>query len=236
MTNAIKLCVKCQEEKPLSGFSKKSSSKDGLQSQCRVCKSLYNAQWLADHPGYQQKKNKEYYDADVEYHRARAQKWRENNPDRAKDQWKCVPKETRREQNKNWRKKRPEHVKAKRRRNYMESRERELEKAREWKRNNVARCNYLKAKRTAAKLRATPSWANQKAIQAFYKESARLTELTGIAHHVDHIVPLQSPWVCGLHCEANLQILPYYENQSKSNRYWPDMPDLTDVEPLKLAA
>lgn len=55
----------------------------------------------------------------------------------------------------------------------------------------------------------------------FYAEALRLTRETGIRHEVDHIYPLQSDVVCGLHCEANLRVITKFQNQSKKNR----MPD-----------
>lgn len=65
---------------------------------------------------------------------------------------------------------------------------------------------------------ATPAWANKYKIAEIYKEAA----IKG--KEVDHIVPLVSHLVCGLHCEANLQLLSVSENRRKSNRRWPDMP------------
>lgn len=73
----------------------------------------------------------------------------------------------------------------------------------------------------ASKLRATPAWANRTRMRRFYTEARRLTRETGIQHHVDHIVPLISKVVCGLHCEANLQVLRFDENVRKSNRFRP---------------
>lgn len=77
-------------------------------------------------------------------------------------------------------------------------------------------------KRYARKVSATPAWADQSAILAFYQEAARITKETGIQHQVDHIVPLLSKMVCGLHVQNNLQILDKSSNIKKGNRHWPD--------------
>jgi hypothetical protein len=94
----------------------------------------------------------------------------------------------------------------------------------EWARANRPKRNAVDARRKAAKLRATPSWADQDAIVRIYAEAMHQQEETGIRKHVDHIVPLQSKIVCGLHVESNLQILDGAENESKRNFRWPDMP------------
>lgn len=79
-------------------------------------------------------------------------------------------------------------------------------------------------KRRAAKLNATPLWANAAKIEEFYYTAQMLGMHTGDPYEVDHIVPLISKLVCGLHCEANLQILEQAHNRRKHNRIWPDMP------------
>lgn len=81
-----------------------------------------------------------------------------------------------------------------------------------------------KIKRRVIEKRAVPKWANKDAMNSFYKSAEALGMLTGDWYHVDHIVPLRSKLVCGLHVEHNLQILEANVNASKGNRYWPDMP------------
>lgn len=71
---------------------------------------------------------------------------------------------------------------------------------------------------------ATPMWADKQAIEDIYRKAAEITKLTGVPHEVDHIVPLLSSVVCGLHWEGNLQILTMIENKKKNNLLWPDMP------------
>lgn len=79
-------------------------------------------------------------------------------------------------------------------------------------------------RRKRAKNQASPAWADKAKVLAFYMECAKQTSATGIAHHVDHIVPLQSKYVCGLHNEFNLQVIPAVDNIKKHNRHWPDKP------------
>lgn len=93
-----------------------------------------------------------------------------------------------------------------------------------YKRQSLAAEAAKNAKRRSALLRAIPKWANLEAIEAIYREANRIEKLTGTEYHVDHIVPLQSKIVSGLHCESNLRVLPATSNISKSNRHWPDMP------------
>lgn len=78
-----------------------------------------------------------------------------------------------------------------------------------------------KALRRARKKQATPAWANRAAIREIYREAANISKQTGVVHHVDHIIPLVNELVCGLHVEANLQVVPAGVNLRKSNSFQP---------------
>lgn len=84
---------------------------------------------------------------------------------------------------------------------------------------NPSKLAALLAGRRARKMNATPKWADKKKIREFYFAADFLGMVTGEWHQVDHIVPLSSALVCGLHCEANLQVLTAKENQKKSNSF-----------------
>lgn len=86
-----------------------------------------------------------------------------------------------------------------------------------WRKGHKAEWARMQAEYRAMKQNATPSWANATAINQFYVEAARLTKETGVPHHVDHIYPLKSDWVCGLHVETNLRVITARENIQKRN-------------------
>lgn len=87
-------------------------------------------------------------------------------------------------------------------------------KAREVAHNNFAkRPKGLNAfYTTCSRLKGiTPSWTNMEDIKLFYLN-------TPIGYQVDHIVPITSKYVSGLHVLANLQYLTPQENRIKSNK------------------
>jgi len=59
---------------------------------------------------------------------------------------------------------------------------------------------------------ATPAWADLDKMNEIYNNCKP-------GNHIDHIVPLNSPIVCGLHNEFNLQEITAFENRSKGNRF-----------------
>jgi hypothetical protein len=104
---------------------------------------------------------------------------------------------------------------------YMANRDKLAAYATAYQKANPHLANAINAKRRAAKLNATPAWADLEAIKKIYDDCAFITQATGVQHHVDHIIPLQGKTVCGLHTEANLQIITASDNIKKSNKLLP---------------
>ena len=90
-----------------------------------------------------------------------------------------------------------------------------------WKeRNTVWVRADTKARRRKHRL-ATPKWLTQAQkgqIRELYKIAITMTKTTGEQYVVDHIVPLRSEFVCGLHVPWNLRVIPRQENLLKSNK------------------
>ena len=84
--------------------------------------------------------------------------------------------------------------------------------------------DYYKALTSVRKRRhrdATPKWittGHKLAMRQLYLQAMELTKITGERYVVDHIVPLISDAVCGLHVPWNLRVITQEENLRKSNK------------------
>ena len=162
---------------------------------CKACKSAYDQKYRL---------------ANRDRREARTAQWRRDNPEKvaaylrkARDKYRAKYPEKARASFIEWCAKNPE--------KYQRAQQRYYE-------NNRDRNNAKANKRRALTLRAVPNWADYDAIREIYRVAARNRQ------HVDHVVPLRSELVCGLHWEGNLQMLSARENIRKYNRFWPDMP------------
>jgi hypothetical protein len=101
---------------------------------------------------------------------------------------------------------------------------RSRENAQNWvedRRKIIAAKRRLSKEYKLRKRQSVPQWMEESIIQELYELALKRSEETGIAHHVDHIDPLKSTLVCGLHCAANLQVVPASRNMKKHNSFHP---------------
>lgn len=192
----MKKCSKCHLTKPFADFHRR-AARNGYAPACRECKSVVA---------------RAYREKNLEIVRQRSLDWHNANRDRSIANtvaWQQVNRDTYLSKRRDARAQAPDSARA---------------AWRAWRDANRDTVRALKMKRYASFKNAVPIWSDEAAIRAIYEKAKRVSEATGIRHDVDHIVPLQSPIVCGLHVPANLQPLPHLENSSKGNRWWPDMP------------
>ena len=199
-----KICTKCGIEKRLPEFYKKKGGKLGVHAECKVCHSERRRKNYLRNGHKERAKMKEYALKNVESITEYQTKWREEN------------KEYISKYAKKWKEQNVGRIKEYDRQNYINNSETIKLRVSEYQKNNRHINNAAAVKYRAAKLRATPKWAELDKILKIYKAAQEL------GMHVDHIVPLQGKTVCGLHCWHNLQLLNASINSSKSNIEWPD--------------
>lgn len=105
---------------------------------------------------------------------------------------------------------------------YSENKSDLREQNKSYRTTSKDKVNAKNARRRVSSKNAIPIWADLTEIKKVYAEAKQLRE-TGQDVHVDHIIPLQSDFVTGLHVSENLRIILAYDNISKHNKYWPDM-------------
>lgn len=119
-----------------------------------------------------------------------------------------------------WRQQNPRNVAQAAKQYYVSTKETRLSYNKEWRLSNKHKICSYSSLRHAQKLKATPAWVDLTKVEQIFLEAGRRTKETNIPHEVDHIIPLQSKTVCGLHWEGNLQILSAKQNRIKKNKYF----------------
>lgn len=190
----MKTCTKCGETKPFEAFGKKLQ---GLQSYCRPCMSVANAENRRKHIDKRKAaarshymknrdellaKQKVYYEKNRDARMAYLDRWKKANPTYA-GQW------------------------------YLQNAEQERSRAKRWKTDNLDRARMAEKARRSAK-RRIPKWADRALMADIYRY-ARIMRQHGVNCHVDHAVPLRGKTVCGLHTDANLTVLLAEDNLRK---------------------
>lgn len=179
---------------------------------CIKCSNEQGKRWRKENP---------------DAYRISQKKWMDKNPEKvlAKNKLYVLRhKDEIRSRNKKWREANSDYCKEKDRQKRLANPERMKEKMCQWYAKNKHLVYANNIRRRSEQIRATPAWANEFFMQEAYALAVLRSKVTGIKWSVDHIVPLRSKSVCGLHTHQNLRVIPAFLNNSKSNRYWADMP------------
>lgn len=218
----MKICSKCGVTLPIANFyPRRYRGPNEFSSKCMGCSSIVRKEARATAP-------LEEREAALETSR----RWKRNNPERVSIQkraWDAAnPAKVQAysiKTSRKWRaangdlaRKRVRASRAKRQDYYDEQ-------SRQWALANPHKCRAKYKQYMCAKIDAVPTWNNEFFVEEAYELAQLRSKMTGFIWHVDHIVPLQSLLVCGLHVHDNLQVIPGSLNLSKSNRHWPFMPD-----------
>lgn len=198
----LKMCNKCQCEKPISEFGKDRARYDGLTYRCLECRKAAN-KTQADVIRAQKR---DHYERNREILLARKRESYSGNA------------EEKRAYQRAYAAARPEETKLKSKLFYAKN----PDYYKQFRQKYPERVNAKEVKRKTAKMNRTPPWLTEDdfwLIEQAYDLAAKRTQMFGFSWHVDHIIPLQGKIVSGLHVPCNLQVIPASINTSKQNKF-----------------
>jgi len=148
--------------------------------------------------------------------------WKHNE---TRDRFSNICKDCDRDKHRQWRAENPDKSTARGRRFRKNNPLSHRKSAKSWKDRNKARHALHMANYRASKKLACPPWAKtdevKAQIESHYEHALWLSKVTDSKFHVDHIVPLNNDFVCGLHVPCNLMVLEASDNLVKNNHWWP---------------
>jgi hypothetical protein len=192
----MKVCVVCDNSKPLSEFYKRKDSPDGYRNDCKLCRRSVSSKNYYTDQDLGKQKRREYY-----------ARLKAENPNLSAEIY-ARYRESSLEQSKQY---------------YQANAEDRKAKQRLWSKTNRGTANALSKRYKLRKINATPAWLSESQllhIKCKYQLAAMLNIHGVEAWHVDHIVPIRGKDVCGLHVPWNLRVIPAKENMAKGNKIW----------------
>lgn len=106
--------------------------------------------------------------------------------------------------------------------NYERDKEKRSAYGRKWRQENPDKQAFKALRYHECRRLRVPKWLNHDdfwMIREIYDLCKLRSQITGTAHHVDHIIPLQGETVSGLHVPTNLQVIPATDNLKKHINY-----------------
>lgn len=213
MTPLSKTCTRCGEEKLANEFYRSKVVKSGLRSRCISCEldgaAEKSRKWYAENKERAREARIRYAEANADSIKLAKDLWLEKNKDRV-----LAIKRRYRERHK-------EILSTRQRERIAANPSAKKAAVAKWCAKNRDKRQASVSRRRALMCAATPSFDNEFDLlvqQEAYRLTLLRNSLCGGRWEVDHIEPLRSKEVCGLHNAYNLQVVPRSYNRSKSNK------------------
>lgn len=236
----MKTCSRCKQAKPHTSFTMDRSRRDGLNVWCRDCTRASNnasakanrqvarergARWYAANKKRKHEAAKAWLAANPGKSAEYSRRYKEKHPDRLAASMRKHYLRNRERLLEQDRLRRQENLASfleRERVSYRKNAAARAARARSWRQANKDLVAFYASERRSALLTRTPKWLTHehfRQMRAVFTKAKRLSVSTGIAHHVDHIVPLRGRRVSGLNVPWNMRAIPWHENLSKSNSH-----------------
>lgn len=216
-----KTCSMCGVAKPTELFGSWGNTRPGkVKAQCRECLNSRKREWHSKNSEYAHARNKTWLSDNQEKRKAYRAEYApvyrlvngEKLRERSRSSYRANP-EKYKAAAKDWARSNKSKVVKASREYYQANQVNIKARVREWGANNPTLCRVYSARRRARSARTL--WSSQAALESIYASARGVERATGVRYVVDHIYPLAGKTVCGLHCEANLRVIPFSVNARK---------------------